>query len=79
MAVSKTVLDKSTQIDFERCDPAACDGGAGLCQAISACSHKLLEQEEPFAPPLLLSTRLCTGCGACVSACPLGAVSLRNG
>jgi translation initiation factor RLI1 len=72
-------MDKSTQIDFNRCDPTACDGGSGLCQAVQACSRKLLEQEDPFDPPLLLSARLCRGCGACVSACPLGAIGITNG
>ena len=72
-------VNKNAEVDFARCDPHLCDGGSGLCPATAACPRKLLEQEEPFGVPLLLSARLCTGCGACAGACPSCAISIRNG
>ncbi len=72
-------MNKNAEIDFNRCDPSTCDGASGRCPAVLACTRKLLEQEEPFGAPLLLSARLCTGCGACAGACPSCAIAIRNG
>jgi Fe-S-cluster-containing hydrogenase component 2 len=73
------VVNKNAEVDFGRCNPHLCDGGSGSCAAAAACPRKLLEQEEPFGAPLLLSARLCTGCGACAGACPAGAITVHNG
>ena len=72
-------MNKYANIDFERCNPFACDGGQGLCAAVRSCTHKLLEQEDPGDPPMLLSIRMCVGCGSCVAACRLGAIEIKNG
>jgi translation initiation factor RLI1 len=72
-------VNKYTNIDFDKCNPPACDSENGLCKATRACSHKLLEQEEPWEPPMLLSMKMCVGCGDCVTACPLSAIEIKNG
>jgi Fe-S-cluster-containing hydrogenase component 2 len=72
-------MNKNAEVDFGRCNPHLCDGGSGGCLAAAACPRHLLEQEEPFGVPMLLSARLCTGCGACAGACPASAISVRNG
>ena len=72
-------LNKYAIIDFERCDPRTCDSQHGLCAAARSCKKKLLQQEEPWESPILLSMKMCTGCGACVAACPLGAIRINNG
>lgn len=72
-------MNKNAEVDFGRCKPHLCDGGSGNCLGAAACPRHLLEQEEPFDMPMLLSARLCTGCGACAGACPAGAITVRNG
>ncbi|MBN1836021.1 MAG: 4Fe-4S binding protein [Spirochaetales bacterium] len=72
-------MNKWADIDFDRCDPRRCNGGDGVCLAARACTHKILEQEAPFDPPMLLSLKLCVGCGNCVTECPFGAIQIRSG
>lgn len=72
-------MSKYANIDFDRCDPLACDAESGVCRAARSCSHKLLEQEDPKDSPMLLSIKLCAGCGSCVPVCPLGAIEIKNG
>jgi ATP-binding cassette subfamily E protein 1 len=73
------MMDKTAQVDFARCDPRSCNSGSGACPAALECPRHLLEQEELFTPPLLLSARLCSGCGTCAGTCPLKAISIRYG
>jgi len=72
-------LNKYAYIDFDRCNPLACDAQTGLCKAVRSCSHKLLEQEAPWESPMLVSVKMCVGCGDCVTACPLRAIQIMNG
>ena len=72
-------MNKHADIDFQKCRPEDCLEEAGSCKAAAVCARKLLEQEEPDEPPMLLSLRYCVGCGDCVVACPVGAVSISSG
>jgi translation initiation factor RLI1 len=74
-----SVMNKSARIDFSRCDPWICDRETGVCRAAAACKKGLLEQESRYDAPLLLSSRMCTGCYTCVRTCPLGAISVEGG
>ena len=70
---------KWARVDFERCAPRQCDGAGGVCTAVGACTHRVLEQEDPFESPMLLSATMCVGCGDCVTACPFGAIVIERG
>ncbi|MBN1409194.1 MAG: 4Fe-4S binding protein [Spirochaetales bacterium] len=59
-------------IDPDKCLPDQCN--CGICCAVLVCSMKTLVQEESDEMPFLL--RACKGCGKCVIACPLKAISL---
>jgi ATP-binding cassette subfamily E protein 1 len=72
-------MRKCAHIDFQICDPAKHDPEKGICTAAEACTHGLLEQEEPFEGPILMSASMCVGCGNCVTACPLGAIRVDRG
>jgi translation initiation factor RLI1 len=72
-------MGKWASIDFVLCNPSECNQQCGLCQASTACSHKLLLQEEPYEEPMLISAKMCVGCGDCVTACPLGAIKILSG
>ena len=60
----------------EKGEPEKCDGG--ICVAALACSHKLLKQEFPYEIPMT-EPFPCQGCGDCVRACPLKAISKSVG
>ncbi|MBI9106988.1 MAG: 4Fe-4S binding protein [Spirochaetales bacterium] len=70
-------MRKYASIDFSICNPTKHDGKTGLCMAVPACKHQLLEQEAPFEGPLL-STAMCIGCGECARACPLRAITVLS-
>lgn len=72
-------MRKYANIDFSLCNPRSHDPEHGVCLAVKACRHKLLEQEEPFEGPLLLSATMCVGCGDCVVACPCQAITITRG
>ncbi|MHC4598678.1 MAG: 4Fe-4S binding protein [Planctomycetota bacterium] len=67
-------MTKWVILQFDRCDPRACDPREGRCRAVKACLKMLLVQEEPFEPPFHASRELCRGCEECVIACPRGAI-----
>ncbi|MEW5816894.1 MAG: 4Fe-4S binding protein [Spirochaetota bacterium] len=73
------IMGKWANIDFKKCDPSSCNGDEGKCIALQVCTHRLLIQEEPFEAPMLLSAKMCVGCGDCVKVCPLNAISIQNG
>ncbi len=72
-------MKKYCVIDFDKCSPEAHDVAHGLCDAAKVCTRKLIEQEDPFDAPVLMSKTMCTGCGKCASACPLHAVNIITG
>ena len=72
-------MNKSAHVDFTVCVPARCDRLRGICPASEACKKNLLEQEEPFEAPFLISSKMCVGCSHCVKACPYGAIRIESG
>jgi translation initiation factor RLI1 len=72
-------MRKNTEIDFSICNPDKCNAAEGICVATRACTRKLLEQEELYEPPVLLSSTMCSGCAKCVRECPLGAIRISGG
>ena len=73
------MIGKYAHIDFTRCNAATCHGETGVCPAVASCKHKLLEQEEAFESPMLMSAAMCVGCADCVRACPLGVIQIERG
>ena len=65
-------------VDYEICDPNACDSGKGVCAAAMACSHKVMKQIDGFHEPPIVFQDLCMGCWDCIEACPLDAVEMRQ-
>jgi len=70
---------KQAVINYQDCDPHVCDPDQGLCKATRVCHHDVLLQEEPGDPPMLISVRGCVGCGDCVRACPVEAITIQRG
>ncbi|HUV08459.1 MAG TPA: 4Fe-4S binding protein [Spirochaetia bacterium] len=72
-------MRKWVNVKFNLCRPEECDLEWGICKAAIACSHNLLQQEEPRTAPMLMSMSMCVGCGDCVTACPYGALEVTGG
>lgn len=65
---------KRLVVEFKKCEPRKCNPEAGVCRACAACNKKLLIQESADEAPMLVSERMCVGCGDCVHVCPCGAL-----
>jgi ATP-binding cassette subfamily E protein 1 len=72
-------MNKHCVVDFSLCSPEHHDPETGLCVAAGACEKRVLEQEDPFQAPFLMSNVMCSGCGKCAAACPLDALSVESG
>jgi len=72
-------MNKTAVVDLEKCDTKKCSGhDSGICRASEHCTHKLLVQEEPFNPPMMVFDKMCTGCGMCAKECPLKAIIISG-
>jgi translation initiation factor RLI1 len=69
------MLQKVALVDFSKCRPEDCN--SGVCAAAQACSRKRLKQETPREIPMP-DPFLCRGCGDCVRACPLKAITITT-
>jgi translation initiation factor RLI1 len=58
-------------VNYNKCDPKECKDG--ICKAVSACSKKVIKQEEPYEAPFI-NPSLCTGCYECLTSCHRGAI-----
>jgi len=72
-------MNKHASVDFNLCNPCKHDPEKGICLASAACKKGVLEQEDDFETPVLLSARMCAACGDCVRACPVNAISIVGG
>lgn len=71
---------KYVVVDYNRCKVEKCYNSDKLdgCPAAEECSKDLLIQEEKDEPPILRSSRMCDGCGECVSECLFSAIQTRR-
>jgi len=66
------------RVDYDKCNPGRCNPEKGICQAASACDHKVIKQiDGSFEPPMLFQD-LCMGCWDCREACPLVAIEIMH-
>ncbi len=72
-------MKKNVVIDLKLCDPKKCNPKSGICLAINACKHNIIEQEEPFDSPIVFFESMCIGCSDCINACPLKAIKISRG
>ena len=65
-------------VDYDICNPKACDPDGGRCAAVPACVHKVIKQlDGEFEQPMVFQD-MCMGCWDCVQACPLDAVQAKH-
>jgi ATP-binding cassette subfamily E protein 1 len=65
-------------VDYDKCNPRACNPEKGICPAVAACTHKVIKQiDGPFEPPIIFHD-LCMGCWDCIEACPLDAIHMKE-
>jgi Fe-S-cluster-containing hydrogenase component 2 len=61
---------------YETSFPVTCTHGYGCAlECVDACPEEAIEEKEGV---VRIDEDLCTGCGACVDACPFGAIKLFN-
>jgi ATP-binding cassette subfamily E protein 1 len=71
-------MQKWVEVNFQKCDPEKCDPKKGICAAVSACKHEIIEQDEPFEMPMHAPKDFCFGCLDCAKACPLKAIETNK-
>ncbi len=65
-------------VNYERCNPRACNPEKGVCASVSACSRKVIKQiDGVFEPPIIFQD-ICMGCWDCIEACPLNAIEVKH-
>jgi translation initiation factor RLI1 len=65
-------------VDYEICNPKACNPIEGLCAAVPACTHKVIKQLDGIFEQPMVFQDMCMGCWDCVQACPLDAVCAKH-
>ena len=63
-------------IKYDKCKPEKCSPDMGICSAVEVCTHDILKQEEIYESPMVFPAEMCQGCGDCVQACSLDAITI---
>jgi len=63
-------------VKYKKCAPEKCSPNNGICSAVKVCIHNILIQEETYDSPMVFPADMCQGCGDCVQACPLNAITI---
>ena len=59
---------------YEKCRPGECAPADGICPAALVCPRGIMEQEEPYEPPMIAYAQMCQGCADCLRVCPFDAI-----
>ena len=65
-------------VNYERCQPKACNPTEGRCTAATACTHKVIKQIDGLYEQPMVFQDMCMGCWDCIDACPLKAVGSKH-
>ena len=74
------VPSKYAVVDYNKCEVEAYNDSESFtgCPAARECPKDVLIQEDLDDPPMLMSPRMCVGCGKCVPECPVSAIKINT-